>query len=261
MTAISSMVLHKRYDLVLLGLYFLLAPFLVAHAFVISPFPAASSRQKRVVLAASILLVDDEEGIRTAVGTLLQENGYMVELCEDATTALRKIQAKPNAYDCVVSDVRMPGPSGLDFVQLLRQQGFSSLPTILLTAAGQPNDRIAGYQAGADAYLPKPFAPEELLAIIGRLIHRSVSMKDIHSELTAIQESLRHQADSVFLAVDEARVLEYVSQGWTTKEIATAMFLSTRRIDQLITILFRKANVKNRTELVRWAIAEGKVKL
>lgn len=241
------------------------APFFFAHAFIGSTISKSTAARRVNALTAfngkSILLVDDEEGIRKAVGTLLQQNGYMVELCEDATIALQTIQAKPNAFDCIISDVRMPGPSGLDFAQTLQTQGFSSLPIILLTAAGHPNDRIAGYQAGADAYLPKPFDPDELLAIIERLVDRNVSMTDIRSELSAIKESLQYQQQDVFLAADERQVLEYVSQGWTTKEIAAELFLSTRRIDQLMTILFRKANVKNRTELVRWAIAQGKVKL
>jgi DNA-binding NarL/FixJ family response regulator len=139
---------------------------------------------------------------------------------------------------------------------------------VLLTAAGRPNDRIAGYQAGADAYLPKPFDPDELLAIIGRLIDRRISMTDIQNELAAISNALLKQqqqqsssSNKVYLAPDEAKVLEYVCEGWTTKEIAAKVYLSTRRIDQLLTVLFRKANVKNRTELVRWAVATGTVQL
>jgi DNA-binding NarL/FixJ family response regulator len=219
------------------------------------------------------LVVDDEEGIRNAVGTLLQENGFAVCLCPDATSALEQLQR--TNFDCVVSDVRMPGLSGLDLVETLRTvESLRTVPVVLLTAAGRPDDRIAGYRAGADAYLPKPFDPDELVAIIGRLIDRRISMTDIQDELAAITNVLQHQQQqqqqqnssnrtttNIHLPPDEAKILEYVCEGWTTKEIAAKVYLSTRRIDQLLTVLFRKANVKNRTELVRWAVSTGLVKL
>jgi DNA-binding NarL/FixJ family response regulator len=219
------------------------------------------------VAPSSILVVDDEEGIRNAVGALLEENGFSVALCPDATSALERLQVAH--FDCIVSDVRMPGLSGLDLVQTLRTiESLRHIPVVLLTAAGRPNDRIAGYQAGADAYLPKPFDPDELMAIIGRLIDRRISMTDIKDELAAISSALLKQqqqqsssSNKVYLAPDEIKVLEYVCEGWTTKEIAAKVYLSTRRIDQLLTVLFRKANVKNRTELVRWAVATGTVQL
>jgi DNA-binding NarL/FixJ family response regulator len=220
------------------------------------------------VAPSSILVVDDEESIRNAVGALLQENGFSVALCPDATSALERLQVAN--FDCIVSDVRMPGLSGLDLVQTLRTiESLRHIPVVLLTAAGRPNDRIAGYQAGADAYLPKPFDPDELMAIISRLIDRRISMTDIQNELAAISSALLKQqqqqqsssSNKVYLAPDEIKVLEYVCEGWTTKEIAAKVYLSTRRIDQLLTVLFRKANVKNRTELVRWAVATGTVQL
>jgi DNA-binding NarL/FixJ family response regulator len=238
-----------------------------------------------------ILVVDDEEGIRNAVGALLQDHGFAVILCADAPSALEQLQQlklssennnknRMSSIDCIVSDVRMPGPSGLDLVQTVRHHldaassvsSLHTIPVVLLTAAGRPNDRIAGYQAGADAYLPKPFDPEELVAIVRRLVHRQrISMTDIQTELDAISKTLDQQQqqqannnknnNTVFLVPDEAQVLAYICDGATTKEIAAQMFLSTRRIEQLLTILFRKANVKNRTELIRWAVATGKVQV
>jgi DNA-binding NarL/FixJ family response regulator len=235
---------------------------------------AAADAAVTVPPPLSILVVDDEEGIRNAVGTLLQENGFTVCLCPDATSALEQLQR--TNFDCVVSDVRMPGLSGLDLVQTLRTvESLRTVPVVLLTAAGRPDDRIAGYRAGADAYLPKPFDPDELVAIIGRLINRRISMTDIQDELAAISNVLQQQQQqqqqeqqssssrttNIHLPPDEAKILEYVCEGWTTKEIAAKVYLSTRRIDQLLTVLFRKANVKNRTELVRWAVSTGLVKL
>jgi DNA-binding NarL/FixJ family response regulator len=247
------------------------------HEWTPPPCPALRAAAADAVVvpppSLSILVVDDEEGIRNAVGTLLQENGFAVCLCPDATSALEQLQR--TNFDCVVSDVRMPGLSGLDLVETLRTvESLRTVPVVLLTAAGRPDDRIAGYRAGADAYLPKPFDPDELVAIIGRLIDRRISMTDIQDELAAITNVLQHQQQqqqqqnssnrtttNIHLPPDEAKILEYVCEGWTTKEIAAKVYLSTRRIDQLLTVLFRKANVKNRTELVRWAVSTGLVKL
>ena len=151
----------------------------------------------------------------------------------------------------------------------------------------QVQDRVAGYQAGADAYLPKPFDPDELITLIDHFIQRHETLNDAnqntigelqrnvqdikyllmeqmgtgHSPSTSPLQPTRVVATNVFLAPDERQVLNLLAQGKMTKEIADSMYLSTRRIEQLLTILFRKTKVKNRTELVRWAIATGNVKI
>jgi DNA-binding NarL/FixJ family response regulator len=194
--------------------------------------------------------------------------------------------------DLIVSDVRMPGMDGLTLLEQIRSHPqLIPIPVILLTAKSMVPDRVAGYQAGADAYLPKPFDPDELIALMDHFIQRHEALND--AQQNAIVELQRNVQDikfllkeqmgvnngetilgpspptaqprvvatNVFLAPDERQVLNLLCQGKMNHEIADRMYLSTRRIEQLVTIMFRKTNVKNRTELVRWAIATGNVKI
>jgi DNA-binding NarL/FixJ family response regulator len=209
--------------------------------------------------------------------------------------------------DAIVSDIRMPIMDGITLLEQIRSHPqLVPIPVILLTAKGMTNDRIAGYQAGADAYVPKPFDPDELLAIIDHCISRHEALNesnhqnvitDLQQTVQEIRQYILQQNASptpplppppppllpllpstssattatastttripgpVFLAPDERQVLELLSLGYQNSEIGQQMYLSTRRIEQLITILFRKTQVKNRTELVRWAISTGMVKI
>jgi DNA-binding NarL/FixJ family response regulator len=197
--------------------------------------------------------------------------------------------------DVIVSDVRMPIMDGLTLLEQIRSHSqLVQIPVILLTAKGMVQDRVAGYQAGADAYLPKPFDPDELIALIDHFIQRHEILNDANQNAIvdlqrnvqdikyllleqmgggsinsvgksdALQEgsiSPRVINTNVFLAPDERQVLYLLCEGKMNKEIAETMYLSTRRIEQLLTVLFRKTKVKNRTELVRWAIATGNVKI
>lgn len=243
-----------------------------------------------------VILVDDELSIRRAVGQLLSEQGYQVTTCADAATALNVLaQAQTGSSssgklpDAIVSDVRMPDMDGLQFLQELRQSSASwlELPVVLLTAKGLPQDRVRGYDAGADAYLPKPFDPDELVAVVDSVIERrerlsggggsssgSRQMEDLKRDLQDIKFLLlerggggpgRHgfvdKAGNVFLAPQERQVLELLCDGLRNREIAERTFLSTRRVEQLLTTMYRKTNVKNRTELVRWAISTGNVRV
>jgi DNA-binding NarL/FixJ family response regulator len=241
-----------------------------------------------------IVIVDDEEAIRKAVGQLLFDKGYQVTACADAPTALRialskkanpdsngeSISSEYTVPDCIVSDIRMPGMDGLELLRAVRgNERLVEVPVVLLTAKGMTKDRIAGFDSGADAYLPKPFDPEELVAVIDNVIDRhstlnggNVQVDDLKRDLDEIKYLLLEKGGAgigggfvkktnVFLAPDEQEVLELVCQGLITKEIAEKTFLSTRRVEQLLTRMFRKAVVKNRTELVRWAVSTGNVQL
>lgn len=107
-----------------------------------------------------ILVVDDDRRLLRLLQRYLMEQGYRVTTAEDAAQA-RKVMAVM-APDALVLDITMPGESGLDLTRGLREAGFS-LPILLLTARGEPADRIAGLETGADDYLGKPFEPRELL--------------------------------------------------------------------------------------------------
>jgi two-component system response regulator MprA len=117
-----------------------------------------------------ILVVDDDRPVRESLRRSLTFNGYDVELAADGFEALRVVAA--NRPDAMVLDVMMPGMDGLATCRRLRSVG-DDLPVLVLTARDAVSDRVAGLDAGADDYLPKPFALEELLARLRALLRRT----------------------------------------------------------------------------------------
>jgi two-component system, OmpR family, response regulator MprA len=117
----------------------------------------------------NVLVVDDDFAIRESLDRSLRANGYDVELANDGTEALRAIGGAP--FDVVVLDVLMPGRDGIDVCRTLRAAG-NRVPILMLTARDTISDRVAGLEAGADDYLVKPFALEELIARLRALVRR-----------------------------------------------------------------------------------------
>jgi two-component system phosphate regulon response regulator OmpR len=118
---------------------------------------------------ARILIADDEAELRALLERYLSEQGYAVRAVNGAE-ALNKLLVRER-FDVLVLDVMMPGEDGLSICRRLRAQG-ETIPIIMLTARGDPVDRIIGLEMGADDYLPKPFNPRELLARIQALVRR-----------------------------------------------------------------------------------------
>lgn len=117
-----------------------------------------------------ILVVDDDRAVRESLRRSLQFNGYQVELAADGQQALDwLVDQRP---DAMVLDVMMPRVDGLEVARRLRSTG-DDLPILVLTARDAVSDRVAGLDAGADDYLPKPFALEELLARVRALLRRA----------------------------------------------------------------------------------------
>jgi len=115
--------------------------------------------------------VDDDARLRGLLSRYLGENGFRVSVAGDAEEARDRLRfLQP---DLLVLDVMMPGESGLDLTRSLRAEQGHDLPVLLLTARGAPEDRIAGFEAGADDYLPKPFEPRELVLRIRALLRRA----------------------------------------------------------------------------------------
>ena len=117
-----------------------------------------------------ILVVDDERPVREALERALRLEGYEVELASDGQAALFSVARR--SADAVVLDVLMPVMDGLETCRKLRRQG-NTVPVLMLTARHDVSDRVAGLDAGADDYLVKPFALEELLARLRALLRRS----------------------------------------------------------------------------------------
>jgi two-component system phosphate regulon response regulator OmpR len=125
-------------------------------------------------LKPHILVVDDDDRLRDLLRRYLAEQGFIVSTATRASDALAKL--KSLSYDLMVLDVMMPGETGFDLTQTLRRDsrpGVRKLPILLLTARGEPDDRIEGFERGADDYLPKPFEPRELLLRINAILRRA----------------------------------------------------------------------------------------
>jgi two-component system response regulator MprA len=122
----------------------------------------------------SILVVDDERAVRESLQRALELEGYHVELAADGESALAVIAERARSPDALILDVLMPGIDGLEVCRRLRGAG-NSVPVLMLTARAEVDSRVAGLDAGADDYLPKPFALAELLARLRALLRRAGS--------------------------------------------------------------------------------------
>lgn len=125
-----------------------------------------------------IVVVDDDRGVRESLRRSLEFNGYTVELAEDGQQAMDAVtRQRP---DAMVLDMTMPKMDGLEVCRRLRSAG-DNLPVLVLTARDAVADRVAGLDAGADDYLPKPFLLEELLARLRALLRRSTVDRPVDS--------------------------------------------------------------------------------
>lgn len=222
-----------------------------------------------------ILLVDDEPGIRESVQAYLSCNeNWQIEVARDVKEAWEKIQQ--STPDLIVSDIMMPEVDGLEFLAQLRDDSrYQNLPVVLLTAKGMTSDRIEGYTAGCDAYLPKPFDPDELEAIVKNLLEKQKTLqesqdgntqldklvqdvKDIKDKLESTSQFTPTQPTiKIDLTPREQSVLDLVAQGLMNKEIAKTLNTSIRNVEKYVSRLFNKTGTNSRTELVRFALKKG----
>ncbi len=224
---------------------------------------------------AKLLLVDDEPSLRAAVQAYLEdEDDLTVTVAASATEAWEKLEQE--LPDLVISDIMMPQVDGYQFLQRLRDDSrFQALPVVFLTARGMTSDRIQGYEAGCDAYLPKPFEPDELLAIVRNLLARrraastnngdGAQLEAIAREIATIKGMLNQGSGiattpapiAIDLTPREQSVLDLVAQGLMNKEIARELDTSVRNVEKYVSRLFSKTGTNSRTELVRYALEHG----
>lgn len=121
---------------------------------------------------AHILVVDDDKRLRELLQKYLSENRFRVTTASDAEDARAKLEGL--SFDLIVLDVMMPGEDGMAFAARLRRS--SSVPILMLTAMGEPDDRIRGLERGVDDYLTKPFEPRELVLRIGTILRRAATV-------------------------------------------------------------------------------------
>ena len=135
--------------------------------------------------AAHILVVDDDDRLRDLLQRYLSEYGFRISTANSAAEA--RITLSGLSFDLMVLDLMMPGESGLELTRDIRRT--DSLPILLLTAMGEAEDRIAGFEVGADDYLAKPFEPRELVLRIEAILRRGGPKAE---QLTAVSFGLCH---------------------------------------------------------------------
>lgn len=226
--------------------------------------------------SGNILLVDDEPGLREAVQAYLEDSGFTVQVASNATEGWELLQQK--TPDVLISDIMMPQVDGYAFLKQVREDArFQGLPVVFLTARGMTSDRIQGYTAGCDAYLPKPFDPEELVAIVSNLIDRRAAQTPDASgtpdiammarQIEEIKAMLTQRGGvtktappfNIDLTPREQSVLDLVAEGLMNKEIASRLDTSVRNVEKYVSRLFSKTGTNSRTELVRFALEHGLV--
>jgi two-component system response regulator CpxR len=179
-----------------------------------------------------ILLIDDDVALTELVAEILTAEGFQVDAVHRAEEGIRK--ALEGNYSLLVLDIMLPGMSGLEALMALRQQ--SRVPVLMLTARGDPVDRVLGLQIGADDYLPKPFNERELIARIQAILRRSQSEPHIaHKRVNRALFSGDIQLDP---GVREVRVSGRVTD------------LTTVEFDVLKVLLRNAGEVVSREQLV-----------
>jgi DNA-binding NarL/FixJ family response regulator len=225
-------------------------------------------------MAGYLLLVDDEPGLRDAVQAFLEDSGFTVDAAPNAKAGWELLEKR--LPDLVISDIMMPQVDGYQFLKQMREDPrFSKLPVVFLTARGMTKDRIQGYKSGVDAYLSKPFDPDELVAIVTNILGRRVAladhgegganMADLASQVAEIKSLLTHRSGiattpspiQIDFTPREQSVLNLVAQGLMNKEIARRLETSVRNVEKYVSRLFSKTGTNSRTELVRYALEHG----
>ncbi|KAL7542784.1 hypothetical protein ACHAXR_012091 [Thalassiosira sp. AJA248-18] len=305
-------------------------------------FPAREKQTMNSSTGRWILLVEDEDELRSAIGKYLaEEGGYHVTGVADARSAMLVCRGivRPNSNrsrfkfdphfnhhldglgknltnnatqlvggpNCIVLDIRLGTMNGLELLKIIRSDPMlENLPVVLLTAKGKVEDRVLGYKVGADAYIAKPFDPEELLSVVNGLLMRdkfsasgdpertdnngdlkrelmeikalmhefdgtsdSTPMESLHHDLLELKEKIKSNIKQVddgesnrnihdqfsmlsLLTPEETEVINFVAQDMTNKDISREMKCSVSKIEKYVSAMFKKAGVANRADLISW---------
>ncbi|MCI6810899.1 MAG: response regulator transcription factor [Lachnospiraceae bacterium] len=159
-----------------------------------------------------ILLAEDEKDLNEVIVKTLEKNGYSVDSCLDGREALYYLEN--TEYDAAILDIMMPGMSGIEVLKAIRSRG-STLPVLFLTARDSVSQRVEGLDAGADDYLVKPFAFDELLARIRVLLRKkSGSAQNLYQlanlKVDLTSHSVFRDDTPILLSAKEFSILEYM---------------------------------------------------
>jgi DNA-binding NarL/FixJ family response regulator len=205
-----------------------------------------------------LLIVDDEPNLLRAVAACLRAENYEVSTARSGREAL--LQLAESVPDLIISDIRMPGMDGYKLARQLRSAPITALvPIVFLSAKDETADRIEGFRAGIDAYLTKPFEPDELIAVVNGILNR---VERTHSQIARLVSSettdngiLDFQDEALTDA--ENRVAIAVSDGLSNKEIAAALEISVRTVENHISHILDKKGFTNRVEIARYVLKQN----
>ena len=203
---------------------------------------------------AHILVVDDDDGIRNLVKKFLNEKSFLVNTASSAEEAQKKIAIIK--FDLIILDIMMPGKSGLEFLN--ENKSFIDTPVILLTAKGEPKERVEGLESGADDYLPKPFEPQELLLRIKNILSktqkknliRAINFGNIKIDLTKLL--IIKEKKELKINTTEKKILDKMinqpGKVFSRLEIGKLINLEKERsIDVIITRLRKKIEIDQKS--------------
>jgi len=206
-------------------------------------------------LSKRLLIVDDEPNLLRAVAACLRGEGYEVETARSGEDALVRVAQR--LPDLIISDIRMPRMDGFALARQLRGNPRTDLiPIVFLTAKDESADRIAGIRSGVDAYLTKPFEPDELVAVVENILTR---VERTHAEIARLIGSRTHEQVSFSdeeLTEAEERIAVAVAAGLSNKEIAAELGISVRTVENHISHILAKKNFENRVEIARYVLAK-----
>jgi two-component system phosphate regulon response regulator OmpR len=199
---------------------------------------------------AHILVVDDDDGIRSLVKKYLNENNFLVTTADNAENASDKI--KIIKFDLIILDIMMPGKSGLEFIKDNKKK--LDTPVILLTAKGEANERVEGLEIGADDYLPKPFEPKELILRIKNILNKTIKTEQIRiiefaNVIIDLNKLLIIKNDSEFKINNTEKIIldkmiNSPGKTFTREDIGQLIELHKERsIDVIITRLRKKIEI------------------
>lgn len=206
-------------------------------------------------MSKRLLVVDDEPNLLLAVAACLRAEDYEVTTARSGREALQRLAGA--VPDLVVSDIRMPGMDGYQLARQLRGSPRTALiPIVFLTARDQTADRIEGFRAGIDAYVTKPFEPEELIAVVDGILMR---VERTHSQIAKLVGSTVDETGPAAFEDDELteaedRVALAVSRGLSNKEIAAELEISVRTVENHISHILDKKTFSNRVEIARYVL-------
>ena len=203
---------------------------------------------------AHILIVDDDDRIRDLVKEYLNQNNYLVSSAKDSNDAIEK--TKIIKFDLIILDIMMPGKTGLEFTH--EHKNKINTPILLLTAKGEPSERIEGLELGADDYLTKPFEPKELILRINNILTKTKSLEikriiefgnikiDLKKQFIYKNEQSLKINNTEKMILD--KMINFPGKIFKREEIASLIDLNKERsIDVIVTRLRKKIeeNPKN----------------